>query len=1098
MSEEKFLERYNNLNPEQKEAVDTIEGPILVVAGPGTGKTELLSIRVANILKKTDTLASSILCLTFTDAATSNMRERLASIIGAEAYKVNIFSFHAFGLEIMNQNPEYFFNGELLENADELTKIEIIENIIRNLDLDDPFYEKEISFGFQNKNRTCRNKIQEFKKGGISPQHLKKILENNENFFKKANPIITNFYSSFKRLSKKDIEKFNSLIIELENINEKEINEFSYKERFLDSLKLSYKNASENNSTKPLTEWKNSYLKKNADKELIIADSTRSERLISLQNIYDKYQKELRKRNLIDFDDMLFKTYEVIKKTPELKFNLQEKYQYLLVDEFQDTNIVQLGIVEEILDNPINEGKPNILAVGDDDQSIFKFQGANLDNILGFKKKLPSSKIVVLDKNYRSNKEIIELAKNTIKQGNERLENLIEEINKDISKANPNKKEREIKFKSFENNFEEYFWISQKVSSLLKEGVKENEIAIIARNHYQLEDLAKILEEKKIKINYDRKNNVLEEKIVLEIITLLKFIDSLYSKQNSKDHLLPEILSFPFWNINSTDIWKISSKAYKNRNFWLDEMLASENEEIKKIANFFIKISTLKFEGNAEEVINILIGNEIVKLDNGQEYICPLREYYFSQKELKENENKYLENLESIRAFLNNFKNHNNKKIVKLKELIEFLELNQKYNVKISKKELLNKKENSVFLLTAHKSKGLEFKHVFIIHAQDQIWLKNKRSSALKLPINLPFEADKDNHDDMLRLFFVAITRAEENLYISMHKKDSNDKENSKLRFLEKDEYQFEENKIAQENKSEIERLLEKQTLNITTEIDHEKENILKSLLENYHLSVTHLNSFLDLQYGGPEKFLEKNILHFPEMISASNAYGSAIHKALDAFQKINKASKKIPTLKNLLTLFETALQKTRISENEYEKYLKKGKKQLELFYERKAKNFIDSDLCEFDFRQQEVRIDNAKLTGKIDRLNFQDDKIHVIDYKTGKVIPSLEPSSINDKLKLLKYKNQIIFYKLLVENSINFGSKYEVDMGSLEFVDANESENIELIYPIEEREYERVQKLIPIVYNKIINLDFPSTEKYGQDYGGVLHFIEDLLNNHI
>ncbi|NJS40916.1 UvrD-helicase domain-containing protein [Candidatus Gracilibacteria bacterium] len=132
-NQKEFIKRYNNLNPEQKKAVDTIDGPVMVVAGPGMGKTELLSLRVANILKQTDTPPESILCLTFTDSAAQNMLERLKSLIGKEAYNIAIHTFHSFATEIINHNPEFFFDGAKFQPADDLQQIKILSKIIDNL-----------------------------------------------------------------------------------------------------------------------------------------------------------------------------------------------------------------------------------------------------------------------------------------------------------------------------------------------------------------------------------------------------------------------------------------------------------------------------------------------------------------------------------------------------------------------------------------------------------------------------------------------------------------------------------------------------------------------------------------------------------------------------------------------------------------------------------------------------------------------------------------------------------------------------------------------------------------------------------------------------
>ncbi len=165
--DKKFEERYGALNARQQEAVDAIDGPVLVVAGPGSGKTELLSLRVANILRNTDTLASSILCLTFTDSASVNMQKRLEGLIGAEAYKVTIHTFHSFGREIIAQNAEYFYKGANYSPADEIQQLEILQEIFETLPHDNSLDSRHPEQGYTYM-KEVRERIGDLKKAGLA------------------------------------------------------------------------------------------------------------------------------------------------------------------------------------------------------------------------------------------------------------------------------------------------------------------------------------------------------------------------------------------------------------------------------------------------------------------------------------------------------------------------------------------------------------------------------------------------------------------------------------------------------------------------------------------------------------------------------------------------------------------------------------------------------------------------------------------------------------------------------------------------------------------------------------------------------------------
>jgi len=615
-----FQDRYRNLNPEQKEAVDTIEGPVLVIAGPGTGKTELLSLRVANILRKTDTLPSSILCLTFTDNAALNMRKRLSDLIGAEAYKVSIHTFHSFGTELINQNPEYFYQGAFYKAADDLAQVEILEEIFDKMKYDNPLNSYHPDQGYTYI-KDCANRIGNLKNAGIKPDEFKKIIESNHEFLKDSSPLFTEFFE--ERLSMKRVKNLEKLISKLEKIQLKtkflSKNLKTIKEQIVDSISEAYEEALEANSTKAISAWKKTYIKKNKDKQNILKDLDLTIKNLNLAAVYEQYQEKLHQKGLFDFNDMILDSISAMEKNNELKFNIQEKYQYVLVDEFQDTSGVQTRLLDNLLDAEVNEGRPNILAVGDDDQAIFKFQGANITNILNFNEKYKDTKIVVLNKNYRSSQDILDLVRGVIVKGEERLENKLEEVDKELKSKNKELKIGKIIQKEFETSFHEYIWLIEKIDKLLEEGCELKDIAIIAPKHKILEEIARILDYKGIPVSYERKRNLLEQNHILEIISILKFLEELRKNPKEADHYLSEILTFPFWQIPRIDIWKISIKANKSRKTWLEIMQKNENVKLKNLAEFFINLSVLSSEITGEEVIDYISGVKELELGENEE-----------------------------------------------------------------------------------------------------------------------------------------------------------------------------------------------------------------------------------------------------------------------------------------------------------------------------------------------------------------------------------------------------------------------------------------------------------------------------------------------
>ena len=207
-----FTERYKTLNTAQKEAVDSIDGPVLVVAGPGSGKTEILSLRVANILRQTDIAPSNILCMTFTDSASINMRKRLSQIIGRDAYRVAIHTFHSFGTEVIDKNPEFFFSGANFIPADELAQLEIIETVLKSFDHDNPLRSMHPEQGYVYA-KPLVQAIAQLKKAGLTPDEFRAILGHNRKEQEVANSLLAEVFD--ERLSKDSCDTVSKLIVKL-------------------------------------------------------------------------------------------------------------------------------------------------------------------------------------------------------------------------------------------------------------------------------------------------------------------------------------------------------------------------------------------------------------------------------------------------------------------------------------------------------------------------------------------------------------------------------------------------------------------------------------------------------------------------------------------------------------------------------------------------------------------------------------------------------------------------------------------------------------------------------------------------------------------
>lgn len=1088
-----FEERYGKLNSEQKKAVDAIDGPVLVIAGPGSGKTEILSLRVANILKQTDTAPSSILCLTFTDSAALNMRDRLSKLIGKDAYKVAIHTFHDFCVEIINKHPEIFYEGAIFSPADELTQREIIEEIFEGLPYNNPLRSRHPEQGYVYLYDTIQS-IGQLKKAGLTPDEFAAILDHNAKSLEYLNPQIDKVFAP--RLSTKQFSVVQSLINDLVAQNVDDFPTHFMKPLFetvAGSLVKALEDAQEEDSTKPLSEWKRKYVEKNEDGVYIFKDTLRLKRMEALVGVYREYSKIMHERGYYDFDDMLLDVLKQLEKNDILKYNLQEQYQYILIDEFQDTNDAQMRLAHLLTDHPVHEGRPNIMAVGDDDQAIYKFQGAEISNILGFKDKYREPVIITLSHSYRSTQDILDVARHIIKKGENRLENIIPEMQKELAAGRQNIEPGNIINKIFSTNPEEHYWIAQEVKRLIDGGTDPKEIAVISRRHKNLEAIAPYFHREGIPINYERQQNVLDEPHIRQLIQMARFIDSLSRKNREEaDYLLPEILSYPFWDLDRKTIWQLSVDAGKSRSLWLEDMLGSGDRRLAGIADFFIDLSVRAMSEPMEYIIDEIIDKSGFK------------EYYFGRENFEKNRAQYLDFLSSLRVFIESLREYKNGQLLKIGDMINFVDIHKKNDIGIINYHKFVGSSSAVNLLTSHKAKGLEFNTVFVIDCQDDIWAGRGRGSKLPFPQNMPIAPAGDSLDDQLRLFYVALTRAKNNLYLTSYKIAESGKESSMLQFL-LPPAETENGKIANllkaEESEKIETLQTKDALIASWEAYHQKpivqdeKALLVELVKDYRMSVTHLNNFLDITKGGPQLFLEQNLLMFPQAKTPASSFGSAMHKAIEILYLDLRKNGKVPQLENVLIWFENELKNQRMSEKDFPIYLEKGRDALTAFYEQKKNTFNPEDLSEVNFKNQGVVIGETLLGGKIDKISKGDGEMVVYDFKTGKSAEDWEGGDEYEKVKLHNYRRQLIFYKLLVENSKDFGGKYKVNRGVLEFLEpASNGKIVDLSLDITDQEARRLLALIQAVYKKIINLDFPDVNGYSKDIDGILKFEEDLL----
>jgi len=1106
---EKFKTRYNKLNSAQKQAVDTIDGPLLVVAGPGTGKTELLSMRAANILRATDTLPENILCLTFTDSGANAMRARLASIIGTDAYKVAIQTFHSFGTEIINHHSEYFYRGANFSPADEVATYSIVTDIFEELDYNNPLASK-MNGDFTHLRDTAQV-ISELKQAGLSSSELLQIIDSNEKLLDAVESELTAIFAN--RISKTTIALLPPIANKIAELPAPQLPPAIAP--LADALALSmaraFDEAVASGKTTPITAWRNAWLEKDARGEFVFKDRKRHAKLHAVAPIYDRYLTEMRQAELFDYDDMILNVVQAIEQYPDLRFNLQERYQYIMVDEFQDTNLAQLRILFNLTDTPHGDA-PNIMAVGDDDQAIYSFQGADVGNIHRFRKRYPDHASVVLTDNYRSSQTILDRAREIIVQASGRLETSMD-IDKHLL-AHTNDTNSQVTLSALPSRQEEFAWIAESIQENITKGIKPSEIAVIARRHSDLIALLPYLNRANIAVNYERRDNVLNDEHIqlLELMTRV-CVDIAAGEHDEANSLLPELIAQPMFGFDSEAIWRLSLQAYRNRTNWLETMLTSPT--FQPLAKWLLDRAKASLTEPLETFLDTLIGvpqnytaNDDTDDDNDaarkptkphrNTFTSPFYQYHFNSDILGSSPDAYLTALEALQTLRSKLREGAPDSTLLASDFLMLIDTYRQLNIPVvSIRRASEAAQHAINLMSAHKSKGLEFDTVYVINSIDSMWGERVRSRSrlISYPENLAISPNADSYDERIRLYFVAMTRAKHQLYLTYARSDDTAKDTLKASFL------------AGTNLQEIDRqpsstaaLAEQSEIvwhdRLTAPINRTMKELLAPMLENYKLSVTHLNNFIDVTRGGPQNFLLNNLLRFPQAKSANAIYGTLIHAVLQHAHSHLAASGTRKPIEDITGEFIRLLHQQNLSDADLALYSKRGIEALEAFLGAKYDTFKSSQKPELSFTGQGVVLGQARLTGSLDLVDIDNQTITVTDYKTGKPSTSWTGKSDYEKIKLHKYRQQLMFYELLCANSRDY-AKYDFGGAILQFVEPDSRGDI---YQLDDRfsrdELADFQHLIAAVWRCITTLELPDISSYQASYQGMIQFEKDLISN--
>lgn len=960
-----FSEAYKNLNAAQKEAVDSIEGPVMVVAGPGTGKTQILTLRIANILKQTDTAPENILALTFTENAAANMRQRLAKLIGSPAYRVAISTFHSFCNDIIKNYPEEFPRIIGSASIQDIDQIKIIEEIVETMPLkllrpfgDPLLYVKPIL-----------GSINELKREGITPLEFNQLIKDKNEAFDHI-PDLRHDKGAHKGKVKSGYEK----------------------------------------------------LRRQIDKNAELA------------TVYEAYEQRLTAKKFYDYSDMIMEVLRELRTNESLLLSLQEEHQYILVDEHQDTNNAQNKVLELIGSFHDN---PNLFIVGDDKQAIFRFQGASLANFYYFKDRYKEAKLIFLTNNYRSTQVILDQAHALLPS----------ETN---LKANRPIDHPVIEVATLPTGEMEMYFVAKSIKQQLEQGVPPEEIAVLYRNNNDAFEAARVLNKLTIPLAIESDDNLLGDLDVRKFLILFRAI--FYFNDSEA---LAEALHIDWLNVSPLTTYQLVAEAGKAKRPLIEQVRVNLPELFARFEEWNKAAHNLELLPFAQKVLKESRALDAVIVSS--------------------NARERIETISSLFKIMGDMAvSHPG---AQLKEFLDFVEVVKKHQVLLK-----NKKRNGVAgkvrLMTVHKAKGLEFEYVYIVGAFNGHFGGRTNRDKLKLLSEVyslvparKEEAETDQGtDDERRLFYVALTRSKKKVTISYSTMSSSGREQVPSQFISELRPELLEWVDISEAVKEFE-ANKAMLLNpdMKEGSDLKDPAYLGELFREQGLSVTALNNYL----ACPWQYFYRNLIRLPAVPEKHQAYGIAVHAALNEVFKHGK--ERDITKESLLASFEQSLRAEPLNPKDFQEVLERGSEALTGWFLTYQNNFNINVLTEFKVKGVELTPD-IKLVGNLDKIEFagDDNRVNVVDYKTGK------PKSRNELLGETKdsegnYYRQLVFYKLLLQ--LFEDGKYDMVSGEIDFIEPTDTKKYKKEkFDIAEADVLELTEEIKRVADEILTLAFWDT----------------------
>ena len=910
-----FETAYNNLNKEQKLAVDSLDGPIMVIAGPGTGKTQILTLRIANILQNTDTAPSSILCLTFTRSGVTAMRERLESYIGTTARNVTISTFHSFAINLIEKHFTLLDFTHAPKLLDDDQNVFIVDELLQ--------------------------------KG--TWEYLRPRTDPTK-YFKDLKSLI----SILKR------ERMSPAVF------------LGYVEQEIKKLQEDPDSISTRGESK-------GKLKKEIEKKIESLNRTREVVLF-----YEQYETVKKEQDLMDYDDVLEYAVKLAEEFEDVRADIRESYQYVLVDEHQDSSGVQNDFLKAVWRDV---ERPDIFVVGDDRQLIYGFSGANLDYFTEFKTVFGAAQMIVLSENYRSTAPILNLADELLKSS----------VTNDV--LNSNRKGNDlVSLSEFNFTRDEIIGAGLYFKKQIESGVSPNECALLVPKNYHVRFAGAILKSLGVPVVSEQKTSLLE---LSETQSLMRILGIISNPNNSL--LLVESLLDQSSNIAPLDAHTFLKNFKKPDTLTLDDIVnygsadglfAGEHVVAKFGAKLKTWIETLAHE-RPSHIVSI-IGNELL-IDASKTH------------------NELMRSIEVVRSFLHAASTwESNHQTGKLSEFIEYFARLNTYGNNVSVAEFGGK--DGVHIMTLHKSKGLEFDHVWIGHMNEEILMSEKRS-AFTLPEQVQ---EKINERDVLtakRELYVAITRAKKFCTISYSQKRDDGADLTLVNIIADLSPSHFVKKTASENELEIladnpRNFAQKPVIQTEENLVEQIQEFVKDRFSETNISVSMLNNFFEC----PWKWYFRNFLKLPEAKSISLALGSAVHSTIEFILK----EKTVPSDSVISETIARELENEGVyDKKELGRLAKDAEFAVHAWIDGYYKNLAHDRKSERSISYRDKQFPNLTMYGKIDLTErFPDGTIIVTDFKTGTSKTTGVIEKLDDENRLSSYMRQLAMYSYLIRGA--------------------------------------------------------------------------------